>query len=71
MSKISWKLIQLRMCLILDEQQPEEQASFRKSYYTIDHLHTSTINQLMEKRIEYQTEIHFAFLKISEKRLTQ
>ena len=35
LSKIFAKLIQLRMYPILDSQQPEEQAGFRKKYSTI------------------------------------
>ena len=45
---------------ILDEQQSFEQAGFRKSFSTIDHLHT--VNQLIEKSLEYQIQVHLAFV---------
>ncbi len=38
----------------------KEQAAFRRSYSTIDHL--QTINQLLEKSKEHATEIHLAFI---------
>ena len=54
------KLIALRVRNILNAQQPREQAGFRKSFSTMDHLHT--INQIIEKAREYQLKIHFAFI---------
>ncbi len=45
LSKIYFKLIENGTRPILIEQQPQEQAGFRKNYSTIDHLHT--INQLI------------------------
>lgn len=60
LSKILSKLIELRIRRILTEQQPREQAGFRKYYSTIDHIHT--LNQLIEKTNEHQLHIHLAFI---------
>ena len=43
-----------RMERFLDESQPREQAGFRKSYPTVDHLQTITGNQLIEKCNEFK-----------------
>ncbi len=45
---------------ILDYQQPCEQAGFRESLSTIDHLHT--INQIIEKTNKYRISLHLAFI---------
>ena len=37
---------------VLDENQPHEQAGFRKKYFTVDHL--QALNQVIEKSEEYQ-----------------
>jgi len=58
--KIFSKLIQARIYPLLDSQQPPEQAGFRKSYSTIEQLHT--VNQLIEKGNEYQIGVHLAFI---------
>lgn len=63
-SKIFSKLIVSRITKILDNQQPREQAGFRKNFSTIDHLHT--INQLIEKSNEYNFELHLAFVDYSK-----
>jgi len=52
----------------LDLNQPEEQASFRQNYTTVDHLHI--LNQVMEKAKEYKIELHW-YSWISERLLTQ
>ena len=44
-------ILQKRMEVVLDENQPREQTGFRKGYSTVDHL--QTINQLTEKFNEF------------------
>ena len=44
----------------LDENQPWEQAGFRKGYSTTDHLHA--LNQLIEKSKEYQRPLCLSFI---------
>ena len=46
------RAIQNRMEKVLDENQPREQAGFRKKYSTVDHLQAP--NQVIEKSEEYQ-----------------
>ncbi|GFR70622.1 endonuclease-reverse transcriptase, partial [Elysia marginata] len=48
--KLFTRLLQTRMERILDENQPREQAGFRKGYSTTDHIHP---NQEIEKSNEY------------------
>ena len=60
MSKIFSKLIESRVHTQLNQQQPREQAGFRKNYSTTDHLHS--INQLIQKSNEYQLDVHLAFI---------
>ncbi len=60
MAKIFSKLIEQRLKGILDYQQPCEQAGFRTSFSTIDHLHT--INQIIEKTNEYGITLHLVFI---------
>ena len=48
------------MIRMLDFHQPREQAGFRASYSTIDHLHA--VNQLQEKANEYDIPLWFAFV---------
>ncbi|CAH2083583.1 unnamed protein product [Euphydryas editha] len=50
--KIFAKVILDRITRVLDENQPIEQAGFRKNYSTTDHIHT--IKQVLEKYNEYQ-----------------
>ena len=47
MYKLFTRILQKRMEKVPDENQPREQAGFRKDYLTVDHL--QTINQLIEK----------------------
>ena len=46
------RILQKRMERVLDENQPREQAGFRKGYSTVDHL--QTIIQLIEKCNEFK-----------------
>lgn len=58
-AKISSKVIQNFLRLLLNFQQPFEQALFRRGYLTIDHLFT--VNMFIEKVQEYQFDFHLAF----------
>ena len=49
--KLFTQILQKRVERVLDENQPREQAGFRKGYSTVDHL--QTINQLIEKCNEF------------------
>ena len=49
-----------RMERVLDENQPREQAGFRKGYSTIDHLQTS--NQLIEKCNEFKRPLCIGYI---------
>ena len=50
--KLFTKIITNRITRTLDENQPREQAGFRRGFSTIDHLHA--VNQLIEKCAEYK-----------------
>ncbi|GBP75022.1 LINE-1 reverse transcriptase homolog [Eumeta japonica] len=50
--KIFAKIILKRMERKLDEQQPIEQAGFRRDYSVLDHIHS--VRQIIEKYREYQ-----------------
>ncbi|KAA5557034.1 hypothetical protein F3G48_33075, partial [Pseudomonas aeruginosa] len=50
--KIFAKIILKRIERTLDENQPIEQAGFRKDYSVIDHIHV--VRQILEKYNEYQ-----------------
>ena len=43
----------------LSKKQPQEQAGFRRGYSTMDNLHT--VNQLIEKTLEYNKPLCQAF----------
>ncbi|XP_014676817.1 PREDICTED: uncharacterized protein LOC106816711 [Priapulus caudatus] len=58
--QIVTRVITDRVSRTLDENQPREQASFRKGYSTIDLL--QTLNQLVEKAAEYNIPHALAFL---------
>ena len=45
---------------VLDENQPCEQAGFRKKYSTVDHL--QALNQVIEKSEEYQLPLVIGFI---------
>ena len=58
--KIFTKVLCNRMKIPLDENQPREQAGFRRNYSTTDHSHT--INQLVEKTTEHQIPLCLCFI---------
>lgn len=58
--KVFAKIILDRISGKLDENQPVEQAGFRKNFSTIDHIHT--LKQLIEKYNEYKKTIYIAFI---------
>ena len=58
--KIFTRVITNRIANKLDENQPREQAGFRKGYSTIDHL--QTVNQIIEKANEYKMPLVVAHL---------
>ncbi|XP_030025374.2 uncharacterized protein LOC115443910 [Manduca sexta] len=62
--KIFSKIILDRISSTLDENQPKEQAGFRKNYSTIDHIHT--VKQVMEKYNEYNKPLYMAFIDYSK-----
>ena len=64
MYKIFTKIITSRISNTLDENQPREQAGFRKGYSTMDHLHT--VNQMIEKTSEYRIPLAVAFVDYSK-----
>ena len=60
MFKLFTKIITTRLDKKLDENQPREQAGFRRKYSTTDHIHA--INQLKEKCREYNIPQCAAFV---------
>ena len=58
--KLFTRAIQNRMEKVLDENQPREQAGFRKKYSTLDHL--QALNQVVEKSEEYQLPLVIGFI---------
>ncbi|GFR89505.1 endonuclease-reverse transcriptase [Elysia marginata] len=58
--KLFTRLLQTRMERILDENQPREQAGFRKGYSTTDRIHT--LNQVIEKSNEYNLPLCVGFI---------
>ena len=58
--KIFTRIIQNRIKRILDENQPREQAGFRKGFSTADHLHA--LKQLIEKANEYQLKLCVGYI---------
>ncbi|CAH2097429.1 unnamed protein product [Euphydryas editha] len=58
--KVFAKVIRDRISVRLGENQPVEQAGFRKDYSTIDHIHT--IKQIVQKYNEYNKNIYLAFI---------
>ena len=58
--KIFTKVITNRIANKLDENQPREQAGFRKGYSTIDHL--QTVHQIIEKTNEYKIPLVVALV---------
>ena len=58
--KIFTRLLQTRIDRTLDENQPREQAGFRKGYSTTDHL--QALNQIIEKSNEYNLPLCIGFI---------
>ena len=58
--KIFTRLLQSRIERTLDENQPREQAGFRKGYPTTDHL--QALNQTIEKSNEYNLPLCIGFI---------
>ena len=58
--KLFTRAVQKRMERVLDENQPREQAGFRKKYSTVDHL--QALNQVIEKSEEYQLPLAIGFI---------
>ena len=58
--KIFTRLLQTRIERTLDENQPREQAGFRKGYSTTDHL--QALNQIIEKSNEYNLPLCICFI---------
>ena len=58
--KLFTKVICNRISKTLDEQQPREQAGFRKNFSTRDHLFV--LNQLLERAREYKMDLAIAFV---------
>ncbi|KAI5737636.1 hypothetical protein M8J76_015259 [Diaphorina citri] len=58
--KMFMKMIQKRLARKFQENQPSEQAGFRPSFSTIDHIHS--VNQIIEKSHEYNVNIYISFV---------
>lgn len=58
--KIFSTLINRRISVILENEQPVEQAGFRKGFSTIDHIHT--LDLLIDQFQEKQRTLHIAFI---------
>lgn len=58
--KVFAKCLFQRMKSTLNDNQPREQAGFRPGYSTSDHL--QSINQIMEKHLEYQKDLYIVFI---------
>lgn len=58
------KVLENRISGKLDQQQPAEQAGFRRGLSTTDHLHT--LNQIIEKYSEFNLPLYIAFIDYSK-----
>lgn len=64
MYKLFTKILQQKIEQKINNDQPEEQAGFRPSYSTNDHL--QTINQIIEKCQEYNINLYLGFIDYSK-----
>lgn len=64
MYKMFMKVIQKRISKKLQENQPCEQAGFRPTFSTTDHIHG--LNQIIEKGHEYNIPLYIAFCDYSK-----
>lgn len=62
--KVFAKVILGRLTKTLDENQPKEQAGFRRGYSTIDHIHV--VKQVIEKCKEYNIPFYCCFIDYSK-----
>lgn len=62
--KIFSKIMLNRLTKLLDENQPREQAGFRKHFSTVDHIHV--ITQLIEKTKEYGKSLYICFIDFTK-----
>lgn len=62
--KIFSKILLNRVTKILDENQPREQAGFRKSFSTMDHIHV--VSQIIEKTNEYNRTLYMCFIDFTK-----
>lgn len=58
--KVFSKIILNRITISLEENQPREQAGFRKSYSTIDHI--QAVTQVIEKGKEFRKPLYLCFI---------
>lgn len=62
--KVFSKIILLRITNILEENQPKEQAGFRRNFSTIDHIHT--LRQILQKYKEYNKSYYLGFVDFNK-----
>jgi len=62
--KVFMKIIKNKIYPLLDEQQSQDQAGFRKGYSTTDHIHT--LGQILEKSKEFQKKIAIMFVDFNK-----
>ena len=58
--KLFITVLKNRVSSILEANQPPKQATCKRGYSTIDHLHT--VNRLLEKANAYEISLYTAFL---------
>lgn len=58
--KLFATIINQRISATLEQNQPVEQAGFRKGFSTVDHIHT--LELIIEKYQEYQRPLYIAFI---------
>lgn len=62
--KVFSKIILSRIAITLEENQPKEQAGFRRSFSTIDHIHT--LRQILQKYKEYNKIYYLGFVDFNK-----